>query len=144
MLNQFLRFNGNYVRCLAAYRSQSINQRLIYLTSIREGKNYDKAIKLNPIDTEYRFDDDRFLPGPFYANEPYIKPTDDEIVELNSMKMPSDVHSDLLIKVDPNQEPFREVFEGNEDSDRFTTVKRGSIKMAMGRTIDAETISRSS
>lgn len=78
---------------------------------------------MNPIDVEYRYDDSQFLKGPSWADEPFIRPTDDEIVELTRMKMEKEITSKVKMECDPDSEPFQQVFEGNEDHGMFTKTE---------------------
>lgn len=87
-------------------------------------KNYDKIVKLRPIDVHYRYDDNQFLSGPNWKNEPYLTLTNDEIIELNKLKFEKDIQP--KIEVDPNKEPFSQIFQGKPDQGQFTiceTVK---------------------
>ena len=108
-------------------------------------KDYDKKIKLNPIDVEYRYDDSQFLKGPSWADEPFIRPTDDEIVELTRLKTEKEVSDQIRMQCDPESEPFRQVFEGNEDHGMFTKTERkndedGSIWKWVERLMPKQTL----
>ena len=74
------------------------------------------------MDVEYKYGDSRFLPGPSFADEPYIKPTDEEMIELNRVKFDNDFEK--YTQVDPNSKPFNEVLTGTDDNGRFTDVER--------------------
>lgn len=84
-------------------------------------KNYDKLVKLRPIDVHYRYDDNQFLSGPNWKNEPYLTLTDDEIIELKKLKFEKDIQS--KIEVDPNKEPFSQIFHGKPDQGQFTSCQ---------------------
>ncbi|KAJ6224321.1 hypothetical protein RDWZM_002866 [Blomia tropicalis] len=86
-------------------------------------KDYDKKILLEPDNVEYRYDDNRFLPGPRYSNEAYIKPTDEEIVEMNRIKLDIEIENQSIVKVDPLAKPYNQVLKGYEDGGRFTKTE---------------------
>ena len=88
------------------------------------GQNYDKKILLEPNAVEYKYNDSQFLPGPSFADEPYIKPTDEEMIELTRIKMENEIVWDSITKVDPNSAPFNEILEGVDDGGRFTQVEK--------------------
>ena len=89
-------------------------------------KTYDKRILLEPEDIEYRHDDaeDKFLRGQSFADEPYIRPTADEIVELQRIKLDGEISCEIAHKVDPTAAPFNQVLEGFDDGGRFTKVEK--------------------
>lgn len=85
--------------------------------------DYDKKKKLLPKDVTYKYGDDRFLKGPTYNDEPFLKPTEDEIIELTRVKLEDEIMAEQITKVDPQQEPFTEVLEGFPDTGKFTKVE---------------------
>lgn len=96
----------------------------IVTSSNRWTKKYDKQIKLDPLDVTYKYEDSQFLPGPSFANQPYLKPTEDEIVELTRIKLEQEISRDMITKVNPHEAPFNEVLEGVEDAGKYTQVER--------------------
>lgn len=94
------------------------------LSSRSISKNYDQRILLEPEELTYRPDDSRFLKGPSWADEPYIKPTDDEMIELTRIKLEREISLSIKEKADTNAEPFNQVFEGVDDGGRFTATER--------------------
>lgn len=133
--------------------NSSLLYRFIICSSIQKSttnrnfatKNYDKTIKLKPINVEYRYDDSQFLKGPSWADEPYIRPTDDEIVELTRMKMEKEISNQIHMECDPESKPFSQVFEGNEDDGMFTKTERimdedGSIWKWVERLMPKQTL----
>lgn len=87
-------------------------------------KNYDKRILLEPESVEYKFEDERFLRGPSWADEPYLKPTEEEILELTRVKLEREVAMEVKERVDPNVAPFNAVLENVDDGGKFTGVER--------------------
>ena len=86
-------------------------------------KNYDKPVLLPPEEVEYKPSDPRFLKGPSWRDEPYVKLTQDEMYELSHKQLKPEKEMETavnLTKIDPNSEPFNKVFEGTADGGNFT------------------------
>lgn len=88
-------------------------------------KDYDKRVLLEPESVEYRLEDERFLRGPSWADEPYLQPTEEEALELTRVRLEKEVAMGVKERVDPAVAPFNSVLAGVEDSEgRFTGVER--------------------
>ena len=87
-------------------------------------RNYDKPKRLLPQRIQYKYKDSKFFDAEKYRLEqPFVKPTDDEIVELTRVKLEKDYPDRHWTTVDINEEPFRQVMVGNQDEKGFTQVE---------------------
>ena len=86
-------------------------------------KDYDKIKKLLPERIEYKYGDSKFFNEHRLQDEPYLKLTDDEIVEFSKVKLEKDYKDRHFIHIDINEEPYRQVLVGNPDDKGFTQAE---------------------
>ena len=84
---------------------------------------YDKVVKLFPPKIEYNYKDPKFWSDHQLTDEPYIPISDDEMVELQKVKLEKDYPDRHYTKIDINEEPFRQVLVDTEDNGRFTQTE---------------------
>ena len=102
----------------------NIHARNIHSTvTVFHTKNYDEKRYLKPKDVKYDPNDPRFMPGPRPQDEPYVKLTEEEMVEINRVKTEREYTDQSYTTVDPNSAPFNQVFVGQDDGGKFTATE---------------------
>ena len=84
-------------------------------------KDYDKIVKLLPEKIQYKYKDDRFLPGQTPQDTPFPKRTDDEIYDLQNIKFEWQYKHTSGTDIDATEEPFSSIYNDHQ-GDRFTGV----------------------
>ncbi|XP_054156396.1 uncharacterized protein LOC128954822 [Oppia nitens] len=86
-------------------------------------RDYDKVVRLLPEQVKYDYKNSRFFNEHQLEDEPYLKYTDDQMLDLTKIKLEKDYPNRHIEQVDINADPYRQILVGQPDDKGFTETE---------------------